>query len=38
VRPLLIRPHQTRVARQIGGEDCGEAANRGHFLTGDRSS
>jgi len=34
VRPLLIRPHQARVARQIGGEDCGEAADRGHFLPG----
>ena len=30
VRALLIRPHQPRVARHIGGEDRGEAADRGH--------
>src|ERR1700730_2110947 len=26
VRPLLVRPHQPRVAGYIGGEDRGEAA------------
>ena len=30
VRPLLIRPHQARVSRHIGGEDCSEAADSGH--------
>src|ERR1700730_15310245 len=30
VRPLLIRPHQARVPRHIGGEDCSEAADSGH--------
>jgi len=34
VRPLLIRPHKARIARDIGGENCGEAANRGHLLSG----
>jgi hypothetical protein len=24
VRPLFVRPHQPRIARHIGGEDCGE--------------
>ena len=36
VRPLLIRPHQARVARYIGGEDRGETADRGHGLSGGR--
>jgi hypothetical protein len=36
VRPLLIRPHQARVAGHIGGEDRGEAADRGHRLSGGR--
>jgi hypothetical protein len=31
VRPLLIRPHQARVPRHVGGEDRGEAADRGHL-------
>jgi hypothetical protein len=30
VRALLIRPHEARVPRHIGGEDRGEAADRGH--------
>src|SRR5215468_6839467 len=30
VRALLVRPHQARIARHIGGEDCGETAGRGH--------
>jgi hypothetical protein len=30
VRPLLIRAHQTRIPRRIGGEDSGEAASGGH--------
>jgi hypothetical protein len=30
VRPLLIRPHQARIPRNVGGEDRGEAADRGH--------
>ena len=31
VRPLLIRPHQARVSRHVGGEDRNEAADRRHF-------
>jgi hypothetical protein len=31
VRALLIRTHQARVPRHIGGEDRGKAADRGHF-------
>jgi hypothetical protein len=31
VRPLLIRPHEARVPRHIGGKDRGEAADRGHL-------
>jgi hypothetical protein len=31
VRTLLIRTHQPRVARDVGSEDSGEAAERGHF-------
>jgi hypothetical protein len=38
VRPLLIRAHQPRVARHIGGEDRGEAADRRHFLPGGQLS
>src|ERR1700730_5184583 len=34
VRALLIRPHQARVSRHICGEDRGEAADRGHDLSG----
>src|SRR5215472_5200417 len=34
VRALLIRPHQTRVPRHLGGENCGEAADRRHGLSG----
>ena len=29
-RPLLVRPDQARIAGDIGGEDRGEAAGRGH--------
>ena len=29
--PFLIRSHQTRVPRYVGGEDRGEAAERRHF-------
>ena len=36
VRPLLIRPHQAGIARHVGGEDRGEAADRGHDLSGGR--
>ena len=38
VCPLLIRPHQTRVARHIGGEDCGKAADRRHVAAGGQSA
>jgi hypothetical protein len=31
VRSFLIRTHQARIAGHIGGEDRGEAAERGHF-------
>jgi hypothetical protein len=37
VRPLLIRPHQARVPRHVGGEDRGEAAD-GHDLSGDEGA
>ena len=30
VRAFLVRPHQARVARHIGGQDRGETAGRGH--------
>ena len=30
LRALLVRPHQPRIPRHIGGEDRGEAAGRGH--------
>jgi hypothetical protein len=36
VRPLLIRPHEARVPRHIGGEDRSEAADRGHLSRGGR--
>jgi hypothetical protein len=36
VRPLLIRPHQARITGHVGGEDRGEAADRGHGLPGGR--
>jgi hypothetical protein len=36
VRPLLIRAHEARVPRHIGGEDRGETADRGHGLPGGR--
>ena len=36
VRAFFVRPHQTRIARHIGGEDRGEAADRGHFSPGGR--
>ncbi len=34
VRAFLVRAHQARVARHIGGEDCGEAADSGHCSLG----
>jgi hypothetical protein len=34
VRPLLIRPHKARVPGYVGGEDRGEAADRGHVSRG----
>jgi hypothetical protein len=34
VRPLLVGPHQARIARHIGGEDRGKAADRGHGSPG----
>jgi hypothetical protein len=30
VRPFLVRSHQARIARHIGGEDRGKTACRGH--------
>jgi hypothetical protein len=36
VRPLLIRSHKPTVARHVGGQDRGEAADRGHFGAGAR--
>jgi len=33
-RALLIRPHQARIARHVGGEDRGETAGRGHYSSG----
>jgi len=35
-RPFLIRPHQTRIARDIGGEDGSEAADSRHVSPGSR--
>jgi hypothetical protein len=34
VRPFLIRSHQARVSRHVGGEDRGEAADGGHLSVG----
>jgi len=34
VRALLIRPHQARIAGHVGGEDRGEAADRGELPFG----
>jgi hypothetical protein len=34
VRPLLVRPHEARIARHVGGEDRGETADRGHGSPG----
>jgi len=31
MRPLLIRVHQARVARDVGGEDPGETTGGGHL-------
>jgi hypothetical protein len=36
VRRFLIRPHQARVARHVGGEDRGEAADGGHRSAGEK--
>jgi hypothetical protein len=36
VRSLLIRAHQSRVARDIDGEDCSKATDRGHVSPRDR--
>jgi hypothetical protein len=36
VRAFLIRPHQARIPRHIGGEDRGEAADGRHFRPGGR--
>ena len=33
VSSFLIRSHQSRVAGDIGGEDCSETADRGHGLS-----
>ena len=29
-RPFLVRPHQPRISRHIGGQDRGETAALGH--------
>ena len=31
-RAFLVRPHQPRIPRHIGGEDRGETADRGHVV------
>jgi len=36
VSALFVSTHQARVPRHVGGEDCGEAADRGHSLPGGR--
>jgi hypothetical protein len=36
VRSFLIRAHQARVSRHIGGEDRGQTTDRGHFSPGGR--
>jgi hypothetical protein len=33
VRAFLIRPHQPRIPRHIGGQDRGEAAGLGHVAS-----
>ena len=33
-RAFLVRPHQPRIARHIGGEDRGKTAGRGHYSSG----
>ena len=38
VRAFLIRAHQARIARHIGGEDRGETAGRGHGCGSPRCS
>ena len=35
-RAFLIRAHQPRVTGDIGGEDGGKAADRGHFAPSGR--
>ena len=34
VGSLLVRPHQARIARHIGGKDRGETADSGHYSPG----
>jgi hypothetical protein len=34
LRPLLVRAHQARIPRHIGGEDRGETASNGHWSPG----
>jgi hypothetical protein len=31
---LLVLSHEARIARHVGGEDCGKAADRGHGSPG----
>ena len=38
VRPLLIGPHQARIARHVGGKDRGETADRRHVLPGGKGA
>jgi hypothetical protein len=38
VCPFFIHSHQARVARHISGEDSGEAADRGHGMSGGGSA
>jgi hypothetical protein len=33
-----LRTHQARIARHIGGEDCGKTTDRGHGFAGGRLS
>src|SRR5262249_37338857 len=35
---LLIGAHQARISRYVGGEDCGEATDRGHDVTGEKGA
>jgi hypothetical protein len=30
-RAFLVRPHQPRITHDVGGENCGEAADRRHL-------